>query len=138
MEKITPVFIPLESKFVKELKEVLNLCLETGQILKSLMEAEVVLIHKKEDIKGLKNYRPISLLSQIHKLFTRVITNRLTLRIEYQQSQEQAGFRPGFSTMDHLHTVNNLIERCHEYNLKLICRSSIMKKLLTQLKCGQY
>lgn len=106
-------------ELINELKETFNSCLEKGEIPEPWIEAEVILIHKKGDITKLNNYRPISLLSQIYKLFTRVLTNRLTLKIDCQQTREQAGFRSGFSTMDHLHTVNNLIEKCNEYNLKL-------------------
>ena len=34
--------------------------------------------------------------------------------------ENQAGFRAGFSTIDHLHVVNQLQEKAHEYNI-LVC-----------------
>lgn len=102
-----------------ELRQLFNRCLEQGRIPQDWLETEVILIHKKGDIKNLDNYRPISLLSQLYKTFTRIISNRITGKIDPQQPREQAGFRSGFNTNDHLHTLRTLIEKCNEYNLEL-------------------
>ena len=66
------------------------------------------------------DYRPISLLNNIYKLFTKIITNRITRTLDENQPREQAGFRRGFSTIDHLHAVNQLIEKCAEYKIPLV------------------
>ena len=82
-------------------------------------EAIIILLHKKGDQKNISNYRPISLLNNIYKLFTKIITNRITRTVDENQPREQAGFRRGFSTIDHLHAVNQLIEKCAEYKIPL-------------------
>ena len=58
------------------------------------------------------NYRGISLLSCIGKLFTSLISQRISQYVEHFELQgaEQAGFRKGFSTMDHLFVFNSLIQ----------------------------
>ena len=56
----------------------------------------------------------------IYKLFTKIITNRITRTLDENQPREQAGFRRGFSTIDHLHAVNQLIEKCAEYKIPLV------------------
>ena len=57
------------------------------------------------------NYRPITLLSCLGKLFTSILNKRLQLFTEkYDKiSQNQAGCRKGFSTVDHIFGLNMLI-----------------------------
>ena len=75
----------------------------------------MVLIHKKGDNKDLKNYRPISLPGNIYKVFTNIHTLRLTRVLDENQPIEQAGFRSGYSTIYHIHSVDQLKEKCTEY-----------------------
>ncbi|GFS22626.1 endonuclease-reverse transcriptase [Elysia marginata] len=39
--------------------------------------------------------------------------------LDENQPREQAGFRKGYSTTDHIHTLNQVIEKSNEYNLPL-------------------
>lgn len=79
----------------------------------------IILLHKKGDITKLKNYRPISLLSTLYKLFMKIIAKRNTKKLEFYQPVEQAGFRSGYSTNDHLQVMRSLIEKCNEYRIDL-------------------
>uniref|UniRef100_A0A7I4YYH0 Reverse transcriptase domain-containing protein n=1 Tax=Haemonchus contortus TaxID=6289 RepID=A0A7I4YYH0_HAECO len=74
------------------------------------------------------NYRPICLLSVIYKLFTRVILNRIGRILDEGQPCEQAGFRRGFSTIDHIHTLTRLIEVSREYKMPLCLTFIDLKK----------
>ena len=76
----------------------------------------IILIRKKGDVKGLKNYRPISLLSVLYKIFTKIISNRIRATLDFSQPREQAGFRKGYSTMDHVHVINQVIDNSAGYN----------------------
>ncbi|KAK6760622.1 hypothetical protein RB195_021908 [Necator americanus] len=77
--------------------------------------SRTVLIHKK--VTDLRNYRPICLLSVLYKVFTKIILTRISRTLDEAQPQEQAGFRQGFSCLDHIQTVSRVIEVCREYRL---------------------
>ena len=79
----------------------------------------MIILLKKEDTRDIKIYRPISLLSHMYKLFTRTLQKRMERVLDENQPREQAGFRKGYSTVDHLQTINQLIEKCKEFNRPL-------------------
>ena len=58
-----------------------------------------------------ENYRPISLLSCLGKLFTCIINNRLKKYADETNliNETQAGFRKNFSTADNIFIVRSLI-----------------------------
>lgn len=105
---------------IEALTKLFNKILRQKQQLPSVWNnANVIILFKKGDAKDLKNYRPISLLSHTYKLFTKILTNRISKQLDENQPMEQAGFRQGFSTMDHLHAVNQVIEKTREYQIPL-------------------
>ena len=104
---------------LKELQGLFNSVIIQGITPKTWGESVVVLFFKKGDNTLLKNYRPISLLSHVYKLFSRVVTNRLARRFDEFQPPEQAGFRKGYSTVDHIHTLRQIVQKTEEYNLPL-------------------
>ena len=104
---------------ITQLVRLFNQIIIKKYIPKSWKEAKIILLHKKGDKSDIKNYRPISLLSHLYKLFTKIVQNRLKKELDAQQPREQAGFREGFSTTDHLHAINQLIEKSNEYQLDL-------------------
>ena len=77
-----------------------NRCLKEKKIPQEWNNANTILLYKKGDRTDLKNYRPISLLSHLYKLFTKILTNRLKTKLEKVEDGEQAGFKTGFSTIE--------------------------------------
>ena len=55
----------------------------------------------------------------MYKLFTRVLQKRMETILDANQPREQAGFRKDFATTDHLHSINQVIEKSNEFNLPL-------------------
>ncbi|EYC41553.1 hypothetical protein Y032_0564g3526 [Ancylostoma ceylanicum] len=90
--------------------------------------SRTVLLYKKGDPQDIGNYRPICLLSVVYKLFTRLILDRIERTLDEGQSCGQAGFRKGFSTIDHIHTVSRLIEVSREYKMPLCLTFIDLKK----------
>jgi hypothetical protein len=79
----------------------------------------IILLHEKGAKDNLNNYRPICLLSNMYHLFMKILTNRITVTLDENQQCEQAGFMAKFSTIDHLQTINQVIEKTQEFNLSL-------------------
>lgn len=69
------------------------------------------------------NYRGISLSSHFLKLFETVILKRVQTWSEENDllPPHQAGFRPGFSTVDHIFVLNHLIQTSKIKQKKLQC-----------------
>ena len=88
----------------------------------------IKVIHKSGDTRLPQNYRPISIIPLLYKLFSRLIYNRLETQLDEQQSPDQAGFRHNFSTEDHLYTMTLLQERSYEWQLPLWIATVDFKK----------
>ena len=77
----------------------------TGIIPESWLTGIIRLVYRnKGKVDDPDNYRAITLISCLGKLFTSVINNRLTfLSNEFEIiSKNQSGFRKGFSTTDNI------------------------------------
>ena len=90
-----------------------NVILDSGIIPSSWCLGIIVPIYKKKgDINDVDNYRGITLLSCIGKLFTMVLNARLCNFLEDNNllNETQAGFREDYSTLDHIFSLHCLID----------------------------
>lgn len=63
------------------------------------------------------NYRLISLMCNIYKIFAKIILKRIERTLDENQPIEQAGFRREYSVIDHIHVVRQILEKYNEYQL---------------------
>ena len=86
------IYNPLELIFLQ--------AMESGSFSSEWKKGNVVPIHKKDDKKYLKKYRPISLLPICGKIFEKLIFNEMfKFFIENELiSPNQSGFKPGDSS----------------------------------------
>ena len=90
-----------------------------GEVPETWKHTRLVVLFKKGDPKLPKNYRPIAILPVLYKLFSRMLCNRIQSTIFDFQSPDQAAYRPGFSTADHLLSLTLLLESAREWQQDL-------------------
>ena len=108
-----------------------NIVLDSCVIPSDWSLGAIIPIYKnKGDLKDPDNYRGITLLSCISKLFTMVLNTRLMDFLEYNNllGVEQAGFRPNYSTMDHVFTLHCIIDLYLSKKKRLYCAFVDYKK----------
>ena len=98
-----------------------NKIFDTGIFPDAWGEGYIVPLHKKGSIENVENYRGITLLSVIGKLFTNILNTRLNDWAENYQVyvEAQAGFRKGMGTLDNIFVMQRLISHCLNNNKKL-------------------
>ena len=151
----TPGLDLLRNEFLKNApKELVNfICRLFNFILNTSLIPDVwcqglimPLYKNKGDSKDPDNYRGITLLSCLGKLFTACISSRISkfMDVDYKLGPEQAGFREAFSTTDHIFTLYSIIDFYTNKKRRVYCafvdyskafdlieRSSLWMKLLS-------
>ena len=80
-----------------------------------MRDANVVTLYKNKGDRGdCNNYRGISLLSVVGKVFARVVLKRLQVLAEQVYPESQCGFRANRSTEDMIFSLRQLQEKCRE------------------------
>ena len=72
----------------------------------------IVSLYKKGDAEDPGNYRGITLLNVVGKLFCKVLNNHLVSRLESEKAlhEGQAGFREKRSCADNIFTLNEIVQ----------------------------
>jgi hypothetical protein len=76
-------------------------------------------IYTQGDQNKCERYREIMLLSCIHKVLSRIISNRLTEYAEKIIGVCQNGFRINRGTVDNILILRQIIEKAFEYNTQI-------------------
>lgn len=134
-DKITNEMLKTGNEILAQpLLSVFNKILQTTQIPEQWTKSEIILLHKKGDKSNINNYRPISLIPNMYKLFSKLIQRRIKNVLEQYQTEEQAGFRKNRSTIDHLHVINQLVEKANEYCIQVYIAFVDFHKAFDSLK----
>ena len=105
--EISPTMIKLAKKEILiPITNCINKCISTKSFSDELKVADVVPVFKKEDPNNKANYRPISLLPIISKIFERVLFEQ-TEKFSEKISPKLCGFRKGHSAQ---HALLNLLK----------------------------
>ena len=109
----TKILHLLQDQISNHLATICNLTFCTGIFSAFLKTAKVIPIHKKNSKLEVSNYRPISLLSNIYKIFEKLMHGRLIEFLEEKQIlyYRQFGFRKDFSTNYAILTLLDSIQK---------------------------
>ena len=89
----------------------INLCIAAGNFVDDFKQAEVRPFYEKDERTDKSNYRPISFLSNVSKIYERSLYNQLYDYFDKNIfSKYQCGFRKGFSTQHALLVMREKIK----------------------------
>ena len=109
---------------VEAITNLFNLVLRTGVVPSNWCVGVIIPLFKnKGSVKNVENYRGITLLSVIGKLFTLALNERLSKFLDNTaaRGEEQIGFRPGYSTLYHIFVLHTLIGLYLHNKKRLYC-----------------
>ena len=92
-----------------ELTKLFNHIWQKEEIPNNWKKGIIVKIPKKGDIKECKNWRGVTLLPVISKIFGRVVINRIKKGVDKILRKEQAGFREKRGTTEQIFILRNII-----------------------------
>ena len=72
------------------------------------------------------------------KVFTRILQKRMEKVLDEHQPKEQAGFRKGYSTADHLQAINQIMEKCNEFKRPLCIEYTDYENEFDSIEHEQY
>ena len=106
------------ARFLPFLKTLFNDVYDRGEVPADWCESIICTIFKSGSNREPQNYRGISLMNSISKIFNGILTARVQKWVEVNNvlDESQAGFRRGFSTIDNIFSLHAMIQ-------KYICRS---------------
>ena len=83
---------------------IFNIIYNTGNFPQEWSQAMISTIHKKGNLKNPDNYRGISLLCSLSKVFTKILNTRLSNWVDDNslRYEEQAGYRKNYRTIDQI------------------------------------
>ena len=104
----------MKEVLVPYITKLINLGYEQSQFPEAMKKTRIKALHKKESVDDIANYRPISILPVISKLFERSSTDQMVEFLEENKliNNNQHAYRKGHSTTTCLMEVTN-----HLYDL---------------------
>lgn len=107
----TKTVIFLANFIVEPLVHIINLSIEKSIWPDALKRADIKPIYKAKEKHNMSNYRPISLISNLAKIFEKIIYHRILEFVKKHKllSKKQYGFMKKIGTKDALNYLTNLI-----------------------------
>lgn len=99
------------TKLYENLAKLFQRCINGAEIPEEWKTSCISTIHKKGRRDQCDNYRGIAVTSSISRIYGKLIKNKIENEYKDIEAEEQAGFRAGRSTVDHLFCITQIIEK---------------------------
>lgn len=105
------------------ISHIINKIIETGYCPSAFKISIIVPIYKSGDKTDVKNYRPISLITNFTKIFEKVIKKRVVMYIDKYNiiSEKQYGFQQNKSTQDAILTLTDCVYNALDEGNSALC-----------------
>ena len=123
-------FIESRDSICSHLADLFNVIFDTGYYPEDWAKGIIIPLYKKNNPDDVNNYRGITLISCLAKIFTGILNRRITLVCEQNEllSDAQFGFRSGRSTTDAIFVLSSIIQHYLNQNKRLYCAFIDMRK----------
>lgn len=91
-----------------------------GKLVRGLNPSYIVLIPKKEDSRGLNDFRPISLIGSIYKILAKVLAGRLCKVMDSIISENQSAFVGNRMIHDGIVILNEAVEEARRRKIERV------------------
>ena len=134
----------IPTKIIKENSDIfgdfifsnLNCCINNSSYPSLLKRADITPVHKKDSKSEKNNYRPVSILSNISKVYERIMFKQMSEFFESSFfSKYQCGFRKGFSAQ---HCLVSILEKCKSATDNKKSFGALLKDLSKAFDCLPY
>jgi hypothetical protein len=88
------VYKYMSSFFAPKLGALLRRAAQKGELPDQMRKGDIGILHKKGDRDEVRNYRPITLLQNSYKIFTRILAKRMASVVHEFVAEAQKGFVP--------------------------------------------
>jgi len=104
------------SKLYQHLTNLFQTCMNGREIPMEWKTSILSTIHKKGNKENCDNYRGIAVTSTLSRIYGKLLKIKMEQEYRDLEAEEQAGFRAGRSTVDHLFCVSQIIEKKTAFN----------------------
>ena len=116
---ITKVIKMKKDIFADFITDHFNYCIAYGEFPDELKHADVIPVHKKNETCDKTNYRPVSILTNISKIYEKLLYYQLSKYFDSLLATNQCGFRKGFCSQYCLLVMLDIIDRRNQFGTLL-------------------
>lgn len=109
----------LDDDAITWITSIFNQIYDSGKIPREWLKSTFIAIPKKPSAKYCTDYRTISIMSHLLKIFLKIIHRRIYRLCEEQLSETQFGFRNALGTREALFAVQVMFQRCRDVNVDI-------------------